>query len=61
MDTEHPVVFVHTEDTALAIKLVRLLNQHGISGFWLSDKEARKLGEVWRVDGVIRDRREWRN
>ena len=61
MDLEHPVVFIHTEDTALAIRLVRLLNQAGINGFWVTEGEARKLREVWRVDGVVRDRREWRN
>ena len=51
------VVFIHTHDTSLALRLVRLLNQHGINGFWVTEHEARKLGEVWRVDGVIRDQR----
>ena len=61
MDTEQHVVFSHTRNSALAIRLVRLLNQHGISGFWVTDEEAAKLGQMWRVDAVIRDRCEWRN
>ena len=48
-------VFIHTQDTSLALRLVRLLNQHGISGFWVTEEEARKLREVWQVAGVIRD------
>ena len=55
MDSEHPIVFIHTQDLELALRLVRLLNQHGISGFWVTDEEARKLGQVWQVDGVISD------
>ena len=35
MATKH-VVFIHTQDTSLALRLVRLLNQHGISGFWVT-------------------------
>jgi hypothetical protein len=61
MDIEQHVVFIHTQDTELALKLVRLLNQHGISGFWVTDEEARKLGQVWHVGGVIRDQRGWQN
>ena len=40
MDREHPVVFIHTEDTVLATRLVRLLNQQGISGFWVTEDVA---------------------
>ena len=54
MSIEHPVVFIHTQDTGLALQLVRLLNKHGISAFWVSDEEARKLRQVWRVEGVIK-------
>lgn len=61
MDIERHVVFIQTGDTQLAIRPVRLLNQHGISGFWVTDEEAQKLRQVWRVDAVIRDRCEWRN
>ena len=56
MATKH-VVFIHTQDTSLALRLVRLLNQHGISGFWVTKQEARKLRDVWWVEGVIRDQR----
>ena len=52
------VVFIHTQATSLALRLVRLLNQHGISGFWVTEEEGRKLGQVWWVEwGVIRDQR----
>ena len=61
MDTEKHVVSIHTKNSALAIRLVRLLNQHGINGFWVTDEEAQKLGKVWRVDAVVRDRCDWRN
>ena len=54
MATKH-VVFIHTQDTSLALRLVRLLNQHGINGFWVTEEEARKLRKVWQVEGVIRD------
>ena len=43
MDVEHPIVFVHTQDLELALRLVRLLNQHGISGFWVTDEAASRL------------------
>ena len=55
MAIKQHVVFIHTQDTSLALRLVRLLNQHGISGFWVTEEEARKLREVWQVAGVIRD------
>ncbi len=38
----------------LALKLVRLLNQHGISAFWVSEEEGRQLAEVWMVGAWIR-------
>jgi hypothetical protein len=47
-----PVVFIHTQNTSLAICMVRLLNQHGISGFWVTSEEAEKTAE-----GVERGRR----
>jgi hypothetical protein len=61
MDIEQHVVFIHTQDTELALRLVKMLNQAGISGFWVTDEEAQKLAQVWRVDAVIRDRCDWRN
>lgn len=49
---DKPTVFIRTQDDLkLATSLVRLLNEQGINGFWVTDEEARKLGEVWRVDG----------
>ena len=51
---DKPVVFIRTADTKLAVRLVRLLNQHGVSGLWVTDEEARKLGQVWQVDGEVR-------
>ena len=60
MDEQH-VVFIHTQDTELALRLVRLLNQAGISGFWVTSEEARKLSRVWNVDAEVRDMGHWRN
>ena len=31
---ENPTVFIRTQDLELATALVRLLNEHGINGFW---------------------------
>ncbi len=46
MTTKNPTVFLQTRDRDLALKLVRLLNQHGISAFWVTKEEGRKLAEV---------------
>ena len=57
-----PTVFIRTQDLELATRLVRLLNEHGINGFWVdADEEARKLGQVWRVDAEVWDRGGWLN
>jgi len=31
-------VFIHSEDEELSQKLVRLLDQHGVTAFWLTRK-----------------------
>ena len=43
MDSKSPIVFIRTGDTDLALRLVRVLNQHGISGFWVTTEESEKL------------------
>ena len=53
MSTKNPTVFLQTRDEALALKLVRLLNQHGISAFWVTEEEGRELADVWDVDTRI--------
>ena len=53
MDSKSPIVFIRTGDTDLALRLVRVLNQHGISGFWVTTEESEKLRQVWQVDGEI--------
>ena len=55
MTTKNPTVFLQTRDMALALKLVRLLNQHGINAFWVTEEEGRTLAEAWRVDGWMTD------
>ena len=58
---DKPTVTFHTQDLELATRLVRLLNQHGINGFSVTDEEARKLGQVWRVEAEVWDRGCWLN
>ena len=58
---DNPTVFIRTQDLDLATSLVRLLNEHGINGFWVTDEEAQKLAQVWRVDAEMWDRGCWWN
>ena len=41
------------EDVQLAQKLVRLLDEHGITGFWVSEEEGEKLAQIWQEDAWI--------
>ena len=54
---DKPIAFIHTTDTHLAIRMVRLLHEHGINGFWVTGEEAQKLSLVWNVDAEVRDLR----
>ena len=56
---DNPTVFIRTQDLDLATSLVRLLNEHGINGFWVTDEEAQKLAQVWRGDAEVWDRGCW--
>ena len=47
---DKPIVFIQTTDTHLAVRMVRLLHEHGINGFWVTSEEARKLSQEWNVD-----------
>ena len=47
-------VFIHSEDTELAVKLVKLLDKHGVTAFWLTQEEAEKLERLWQWDACIR-------
>ena len=40
-------VFIHSEDADLAVHLVKLLDKHGVTAFWLSQEE----GENWSSSG----------
>ena len=48
-------VFIHSEDEELSQKLVRLLDQHGVTAFWLTQQEAEKLERLWQWDACIRE------
>ena len=48
-------VFIVSEDVQLAQKLVRLLEEHGITGFWVSEEQGEKLEQLWRWDACIRE------
>ena len=47
-------VFIHSEDEELSQKLVRLLDQHGVTTFRLTQEEAEKLERLWQWDACIR-------
>ena len=42
---DKPVVFIQSSNTDLAVRMVRLLHGHGISGFWVTEEEARNLSK----------------
>ena len=48
-------VLIHSEDAELAVRLVRLLDEHGITGFWVSEEQGEKLEQLWRWDAWIRE------
>ena len=47
-------VFIHSKDTELAVKLVKLLDKHGVTALWLTQEEAEKLERLWQWDACIR-------
>lgn len=48
-------VFIHSEDEELSQKLVRLLDQHGVTAFRRTQEEAEKLERLWQWDACIRE------
>ena len=36
-------VFVHSEDEEQAVRLVKLLDRHGVTAFWVTEEEGKKL------------------
>ena len=47
-------VFIHSEDAELAVRLVKLLDEHGVTGYWLTQEEGEKLEQLWRWDACIK-------
>ena len=43
-------VFIHSEDAELAVQLVKLLDRHGVTGFWVTEDEGQKLAQLWREE-----------
>ena len=42
-------------EVKLALQLVRLLDRHGVTAFWVSEEEGEKLERSWRMDACIRE------
>ena len=56
MDLKSPTLLLLTEDTELAQKLVRALDECGVLAYWIEDdEEAEKLAEIWDVRGWLID------
>ena len=47
-------VFIHSEDAELAVQLVKLLDRHGVTAFWLTQEQAEKLEQLGQWDACIR-------
>ena len=47
-------VFIRSEDAELAVQLVKLLDRHGVTAFWLTQEQAEKLEQLWQWDACIR-------
>ena len=48
-------MFIHSEDAELAVQLVKLLDKHGVTAFWLTQEEGEKLEQLWQMDACIRE------
>jgi len=48
-------VFILSQDAELAVHLVKLLDQHGVTAFWVTEEQGEELQQFWRVDGWIRE------
>ena len=49
----HKKVFITTQDIRLAQTLIRLLYQHGISAYLVTEEEGEKLAKVWELGAWI--------
>ena len=47
-------VFIHSEDAELAVQLVKLLDRHGITGFWVISGAGGGNRTVRRMDARVR-------
>ena len=47
-------VFIHSEDAELAVQLVRLLDRHGVTGYWLTEEEGEKPWTGYLKHSTIR-------
>ena len=47
-------VFVLSEDIELAVQIVKLLDRHGVTAFWVTQEQGEKLERLWRWDACIR-------
>ena len=49
-------VFIHSEDPELALKLVKLLDRHGVTALWVTQEQGEQIERLWRVDARVRTR-----
>ena len=47
-------VFIRSEDAELTVQLVRLLDRHDVTAFWLTQEQTEKLEQLWQWDACIR-------
>ena len=47
-------VFIHSEDAEFAVKLVKLLDRHGVTGFSVTEAQGEEIERLWRTDARIR-------
>ena len=62
MTTKDQKVFLLSSDRTFALKVVRVLNQSGVSAVWVTQRDAERLLQIWPVAAWIRDvESAWRN
>ena len=47
-------VFIHSEDPELALKLVKLLDRHGVTALWVTQEQGEQIERLWRMDARVR-------
>ncbi len=53
--------FILSEDAELAVQLVRLLDQHGVTAFWVTQEEGEEPAKLWQVDAWITEQQAHRS